>query len=145
MRGQQLSKDSPQLEIAGLVDLNRVELVKKWGGTYSRQPTKGVSRRLLELSAAYAVQVAALGGLKPHLRKVLAAALNPNSESSTSKPKAALLPPGSQLVRVWNGRTHHVEAIEGGFIWNGARFRSLSAIARRITGARWSGPRFFGL
>lgn len=142
-RGRRLSKES--LQITALVDLSREELIERWISNCGRPPPKGISRRLLELSAAYAMQAAALGSLKPHLRKALAAALIPNSESSTSKPEAALLTPGSQLVRVWNGRTHHVEAIEGGFIWNGEQFRSLSAIARKITGARWSGPRFFGL
>lgn len=52
---------------------------------------------------------------------------------------------GTRLVREWNGRTYHVDVIAGGFVWNGARYQSLSAIAREITGARWSGPRFFSL
>jgi hypothetical protein len=48
-------------------------------------------------------------------------------------------------MREWNGTTHVVEIAQDGYVWNGARYRSLSAIARDITGARWSGPRFFGL
>ncbi len=55
------------------------------------------------------------------------------------------LQPGARLIREWNGVSHVVEVVEAGFIWNGDRHRSLSAIARAITGARWSGPRFFGL
>ncbi len=144
IRERRLSRGYVELEIARLGDLTREELTQRWRGTYRRQPPKGISRRLLELSAAYALQTAALGGLKPCLRKALITALAQNSESSISSGKRAL-DPGSQLVRVWNGRTHHVEVIEKGFIWNGERFRSLSAIARKITGARWSGPRFFGL
>ncbi len=58
---------------------------------------------------------------------------------------APTLQSGARLVREWNGSTHVVDVVEGGFIWNGDRHRSLSAIARTITGARWSGPRFFGL
>jgi len=138
------SRDSVELEIARLGDLTREELIQRWRGTYGRQPPKGISRRLLQLSAAYALQTAALGGLKPCLRKALIAALDQSSESSASGMKRTL-DPGSQLVRVWNGRTHHVEVIETGFMWNGESFRSLSAIARKITGARWSGPKFFGL
>ena len=53
--------------------------------------------------------------------------------------------PGTRLVREWNGRTYHVEVVADGFVWNGRTHRSLSAIAREITGAQWSGPRFFGL
>ncbi len=53
--------------------------------------------------------------------------------------------PGLRLVREWRGETHHVLVLEDGFEWNGERRRSLSAIAREITGTRWSGPLFFGL
>ncbi|WP_137113356.1 DUF2924 domain-containing protein [Mesorhizobium sp. GR13] len=56
----------------------------------------------------------------------------------------ALLP-GTRLVREWNGRTHIVDIGENGFVFDGKTYRSLSAIAKRITGAHWSGPRFFGL
>ena len=53
--------------------------------------------------------------------------------------------PGAHLVREWNGRTCQVEVVEGCFLMDGRTWRSLSVLARRITGARWSGPRFFGL
>lgn len=52
---------------------------------------------------------------------------------------------GTRLVREWNGRMHVVEVTDDGFVWNGKSYRSLSAIAKRITGAHWSGPRFFNL
>ena len=55
------------------------------------------------------------------------------------------LRPGTRLVREWNGRTHVVDVSEDGFAFDGKTYRSLSAIAKRITGAHWSGPRFFGL
>ncbi len=58
---------------------------------------------------------------------------------------APTLQSGARLVREWNGVSHVVEVIEGGFVWNGDVYRSLSAIARAITGARRSGPRFFDL
>ena len=53
--------------------------------------------------------------------------------------------PGSHLIREWNGRTYQVEVIEGRYVMDGKAWRSLSAIARHITGAHWSGPRFFGV
>ena len=53
--------------------------------------------------------------------------------------------PGSHLVREWNGRTYQVEVVDDGYVMDGRTWRSLSAIARHITGARWSGPRFFGV
>ena len=55
------------------------------------------------------------------------------------------LQPGSRLLREWNGTTHVVDITDAGYVWNGKSHRSLSAIAREITGARWSGPRFFGI
>jgi hypothetical protein len=131
--------------IAGLNSVPREELVESWVRTHRCPPPKGISRRLLELSAAYALQVKWLGGLKPSLRKALRAALDPNAAGSKPNAPGAPLKPGTQLIRVWNGRTHHVDVVEGGFVWDERRFRSLSAIALEITGARWSGPRFFGL
>ena len=65
--------------------------------------------------------------------------------ASSIRWRAPTLQSGARLVREWNGVNHVVEVIEGGYVWNGDRHRSLSAIARAITGARWSGPRFFGL
>ena len=53
--------------------------------------------------------------------------------------------PGARLIREWNGRRYMVEVVDGGFVMDGKPYRSLTAIAFRITGARWSGPRFFGL
>lgn len=143
-RRHQQSSD-PAADIDRLGDLTREELIQRWMTTHKHPPPKGVSRRLLELSAAYAVQAKAFGGLKPQLRKALAAALDSSPARLKSKATPTALMPGSQLVREWNGRTHHVEVVEDGFIWNDQRFRSLTAIAYKITGARWSGPRFFGL
>ena len=59
--------------------------------------------------------------------------------------RVARLKPGARLVREWRGQSHTVIVLEDGFEWQGKRWRSLSAIAREITGAHWSGPRFFGL
>ena len=59
--------------------------------------------------------------------------------------KAVPLTPGTRLIREWNGRTIAVEVREGGFVWEERTYRSLSEIAREVTGAHWSGPRFFGL
>lgn len=59
--------------------------------------------------------------------------------------KAITLSTGTRLIREWNGRTIAVEVIDTGFLWNERTYRSLSEIAREVTGAHWSGPRFFGL
>lgn len=132
-------------EVACLVDVTREDLVARWIKTHGHRPPKGVSRRLLELSAAYSLQVKAFGDLKSASWKALATAIDGNAEPVNPARSRVRLKPGSRLVRVWNGRTHHVEVIEQGFIWNDQHYRSLTAIAQAITGARWSGPRFFGL
>jgi len=106
-----------------------------------------MSRRLLELAAAYDAQAKVYGGLKPAVRrKLLHFATRPAlpAEAPRRKPQNPLAP-GSRLVREWHGRSHTVEVLEQGFLYAGRRYRSLSEIARAITGARWSGPRFFGL
>lgn len=62
----------------------------------------------------------------------------PTLRSSTFKP-------GSRLERLWKGERHRVEVVEAGFVWEGRPYKSLSQVARAITGVRWNGPRFFGL
>ena len=64
---------------------------------------------------------------------------------AASVPLSDSLSPGTRLLREWQGQTHHVTVLEGGFEYEGRTWRSLSAIARSITGTRWSGPLFFGL
>ena len=119
-----------------------------WARRYGRPPPRTLSRRLLELAAAYNLQARFYGDLKPALRrKLLQMASAGRGESDGRKPRVpkSLPSPGSRLVREWHGRTHTVEVTDRGYLYGGRQFRSLSEIAREITGARWSGPRFFGL
>ncbi len=133
-------------EIGGLADLPRSELVERWRTLHRTTAPKCTSRRMLVGAIAYAMQAKNYGGLKPavrrQLRKMAHGDVNGKKIGVVSSPK---LKPGARLIREWNGRTHVVEVIDGGFVWNGERHGSLSAVARTITGARWSGPRFFGL
>ncbi len=133
-------------EIGVLADLPRSDLVERWRTFYRTAPPKCTSRRLLVGAIAYAMQAKNYGALKPAVRRQLRKVAHDDANGETinviTRPK---LKPGARLIREWNGRTHVVEVIDGGFVWNGERHGSLSAIARAITGARWSGPRFFGL
>ncbi len=133
-------------EIGALADLPRADLVKRWCGFYRAKAPKGISRRMMVRAIAYEMQAKKYGGLKPavsrRLQRIAAGLVAGEPVAIKATPK---LKPGARLVREWNGATHVVEVVDGGFIWNGERHSSLSAIARRITGARWSGPRFFGL
>jgi hypothetical protein len=107
---------------------------------------RGISRQLMIRAIAYELQAKTFGGLKPavvrQLQKIAAGLV---TGAPVAIKTAFKLKPGARLVREWNGITHVVEVVDDGFIWNGERHLSLSAIARTITGARWSGPRFFGL
>ena len=65
--------------------------------------------------------------------------------STTSSAPAAVVAPGTRLLREWQGQTHHVTVLAQGFEYGGQPYRSLTAIARKITGTAWSGPLFFGV
>jgi hypothetical protein len=145
-------------EIAALGDLCRGELAERWLAIYGTEPPKGARRPLLERAIAWHLQADAIGRLTPNAKRALDHAVREEqrrradtgdtAESIKDKPdsKRRPLPPvGARMIREWGGKTHVVEMVEGGYLWNGAVHASLSAIARSITGARWSGPRFFGL
>jgi hypothetical protein len=133
-------------EIAKLLRMPRAELVERWVVLYHTPPPKGLGQRLLAQAIGYEMQAKRYGGLKPtvgrRLRKLGDAPTN-HEQGQGGSPSS--VQPGTRLVREWNGQTHMVEVVDKGFIWKGQRHRSLSAIARAITGARWSGPRFFGV
>ena len=141
------SLEEIERQVRSVSDLPREQLAERLDQIYRSPPPKGVSRRLLErAAAAYHLQADALGGLKPAVaRKLSGLASGTDGPRPLRSPQTrGHLSAGTRLVREWNGRTHWVEVTDDGFLWND-RHGSLSAIARAITGARWSGPRFFGL
>ena len=152
-RGAALAAPPPAMTIAklereidALADLNRADLVERWRRHHRGDPPKGISRRLLIRAIAYEMQARRYGSLKPATERRLRTIADGTAPGDQGLRKASpTLWPGARLVREWNGVSHVVEVVEGGYVWNGRRHRSLSAIARAITGARWSGPRFFGL
>ena len=95
-------------------------------------------RRLL----AYETQARTLGRLTAQERRTLRAVANGKAGRDAG---VAVASPGTHLVRDWNGRTYRVEVTETGYVLDGTIYASLSAVAKRITGTAWSGPRFFGL
>ncbi len=135
-------------ELEAIPTLSRAELVERWTTIHRRPPPKGLSRRLLEYTAAYDVQAREHGGLKPGVRRKLrqgAEGVEAPARIASAHGKAKALSPGTRLMREWRGRTHRVDVLKSGFLCDGKHYGSLSQIARAITGARWSGPRFFGL
>ncbi|GHE80211.1 hypothetical protein GCM10019059_43150 [Camelimonas fluminis] len=133
-----------RLEALGMMD--RDALIAEWKRQFRATPPDRIRRDLLELAIAWKLQERALGGLK----KTLAAELRNLAEDLAAtgdirRARAPRLKAGARLVREWGGNIHEVTVTETGFIWKGEVWTSLSAIAGEITGARWSGPRFFGL
>jgi hypothetical protein len=121
-------------------------LRQEWQKLYGCPAPKRIRRDLLLRAVAYRIQELAFGGLKPAtVRRLKQLADKTWVGPAAPPPAAASLRPGMRLMREWNGETHLVEVVEKGFTWREQPYPSLSAIARAITGSRWSGPRFFGL
>jgi hypothetical protein len=133
--------DHVERELAALAELDRTALLERWRMAFGRDAPPRLSRALMEKAIAYDVQVKAFGGLSAHTRRTLSVAAKADGRAALRKLPSC----GTRLVREWNGALHEVEVLEDGYLWRGARRRSLSAIARTITGTKWSGPRFFGL
>ena len=123
--------------------VNRRYLTQRWEAAFGAPPPPFLSLRLMRKALIYDEQCRTYGGLQADLRRQLRTIAN--GKGTTSRPPARSLSVGAQLVREWNGRTHRVEVTDQGFRMDGKTYPSLSAIARRITGTSWSGPRFFGL
>ena len=104
-----------------------------------------LSMTFLHKALAFETQCKALGGHTAPVKQQLRGMMKNNLERGTPAPSKPTLTTGTQLVREWNGRIYRVLVTDDGFEMDGLTYRSLSAIAKRITGAGWSGPRFFGL
>jgi Protein of unknown function (DUF2924) len=122
------------------------DLQAEWQRLFRSRPPKKLGRETLELAVAWRLQEREYGGLSPANNRQLAGlAESLRTSGDIAKARTVTLKRGSMLLREWNGEMHQVRVLERGFEWRGRRWRSLSAVAREITGTRWSGPRFFGL
>ena len=135
-----------EAQLDRLPGMDLVGLRAEWTRLYGKEPSRYISRDLLMRAVAYRIQENAYGGLKPavlrQLRKVMTD-LRAGKKPNVTPPRT--LQAGVRLMREWNGETHVVEVLAKGFSWRGRTYASLSAIAHAFTGARWSGPRFFGM
>ena len=136
--------DSIAAQVAALPKTPTPELKQMWRELFDKEPP-GFSRNYLVSRLSYRLQELHFGGLRPATRAKL------DSLADALDPKAArkriLDGPvvGTQLIREWRGVEHKVTVLADGFEWEGRRYKSLSAVARAITGTRWNGPMFFGL
>jgi hypothetical protein len=121
------------------------ELRFEWRQQYQSEPPK-ISRGLLVLALGYRLQEIEHGGLGKSTRRKLRTISKALRTTGRVGPTPSLsLKPGARLVREWHGRTHTVTVTDDGFEYAGASYASLTRVAKKITGAHWSGPRFFGL
>ncbi|TGS09818.1 DUF2924 domain-containing protein [Mesorhizobium sp. M2E.F.Ca.ET.209.01.1.1] len=144
-----------EAEVAAVGDLIRDELADRWLKIYGVPAPRGARRVFLERAIAWHIQAKAFGGIDKDAQRSLFKAsatqsarvdtAEPDEASARGRSSRALPSAGARLIREWHGKTHVVDVVATGYIWEGKTYKSLSMIARAITGAHWSGPRFFGL
>jgi hypothetical protein len=130
-------------EMLALPSLTQEQLRERWQQLF-KQVAPNVPLPLLRKLVAQRLQERYLGALPVLVVRELERGASPGSAVPRKAPSPSLTP-GTRLVREWNGKTIAVEVREEGFVWEDRSYRSLSRIAKEVTGAHWSGPRFFGL
>lgn len=123
--------------------VSREAVIDAWAAAFGRPPTKKLSTALMQAALAYEGQCRTSGGLsRMDLRRLASLAGITRDQSNAPRTRAT---PGTHLIREWNGRSYQVEVVKDGYALDGRTYGSLSAVAKQITGAHWSGPRFFGV
>ena len=126
-------------ELAALATLSLAQLRERWTTVCPDRPVPRVSAGLMRLALAWELQARVHGGLSRRCTQAL-------EQLANGKTKTRASAPGMRLTREWSGVLHVVSIGDDGVIrWNDSEWKSLSAVARAITGTRWSGPAFFGL
>jgi hypothetical protein len=135
-----------EAEIRRLPDLSLAELRDRWKALHGNRAPQSLRRNFLARAVAYQMQVEAYGGLsnstKRRLREIAEAVRRGNPDVAGVARK---IRPGTQMIRQWQNTTHVVTTTSDGFEWNGKSYKSLSAIAKQITGTNWNGYVFFGI
>lgn len=142
-----LSVRDPTAQIKEIRSLARQRLIELWSGLFGKAPAPGIRREIMIPLLAYKIQENAYGSLKPstraELRRIAKTLERRGKSNGLSMPQR--LKPGVLLSRHWHGQVHEIVVSGMGYEYRGKTYRSLSEIARTITGTRWSGPAFFGL
>ena len=130
-----------------LEDLDLHGLREKWQQHYGTEPPPSMSRELLQRAVGYKMQEEVFGGLSRRTLLQLSTLKTAGTKSLSNVRSAAPAPKsGTKLIREWQGKVHEVLALEDGqFAYGGKIYRSLTTVARQITGTHQSGPRFFGI
>jgi ABC-type branched-subunit amino acid transport system substrate-binding protein len=135
-----------EAEIRRLPDLSLEDLRARWKALFGNPAPLSLRRRFLVRAIAYQMQVEAYGGLSASTEKRLQAiAAGVRQGNLDVAGIATTIRPGAQMLRQWKDQTHTVTALSDGFEWNGKTYKSLSAVAKKITGTNWNGYVFFGI
>ena len=132
-------------QITGLANRSTQDLRVAWRQLHRTGPPLGLSRDLMIRALAHQLQEQSCGGVGRALRRRLQSLAGASEKAAMAVDPGLVLKAGTTLVRQWRGHTHTVLVHSDGFEHEGQLYRSLTAIAERITEAHWSGPRFFGL
>ena len=143
-RNSTAQRSSLREQLEALEQAGAVELRAEWRRLFGAAPPR-LSRDLLVRALAYRVQERASGGLSRASLRQLNIDADENGAAIARASPTPALKPGAKLVREWHGRSHVVSVTNAGFDYAGSTYRSLTEIAKLVTGAHWSGPRFFGL
>jgi len=134
------------VDIAALQGAATHDLRIAWRRLYRGEPPRCMTRELMIHAIAYRMQERVHGGLAPVTKRRLQSLVAEiEAKGIEAFDPGVVLKPGARLVREWASKTHTVVVLEKGFDYGGERYPSLTKIAARITGAHWSGPRFFGI
>jgi hypothetical protein len=133
-----------EAEVDRLLTMRIAELRALWL-KFRSEPPKAFGPDLLRRSLAYRIQEAAYGGLDPATARLLKQLMAQYAKMPGKIVTPRRIKPGAILIREWKGESHRVTVLVDGYAYQGDTYKSLSVIARLITGTRWNGPRFFGL
>ena len=122
-----------ETELADIEVFERAAAIERWREVFERPPPKHIFPRFMTRILIWETQIRLIGGSNAKTERAI-------KQIASGKPMPTAAKPGSHLVREWNGRTYQVEVTRDGYVMDGRSYRSLSAIVRRITGARWSRP-----
>lgn len=131
--------------IARIEAMSATERKAEWRRVFGTPAPPAFGAGLLARAIAYRLQEKKLGGLTGAEQRRLLQLGRKEQRERARDTATTLVKPGTWLSRTWHGEVHQVIVLESGFEYRGARHASLTAIARKITGTNWSGPRFFGL
>lgn len=132
-------------QITKLSGLSASDLQLEWTSAFKTAPPKNARREYLLRALTYHLQSGIHGGLTAALRRSLVKLSAGEGGVATTTFPTRTLKPGARILREWKGSVHEVEVVDTGYRYGDQVHKSLSVIARQITGTRWSGPVFFGL